>query len=138
MYVAIIGRILVRTPHEYFPGMPPPPGHMAGVGLIPQAVQRPAADHERRRREKICGMKRGAQGYLWVTYPCETGHQAERAALRKRAITLVQYRLGIRAYADTSRACGVICKGSTFSRSEERGVGKECVSTCRSGVSPYH
>src|SRR3546814_17541318 len=25
-----------------------------------------------------------------------------------------------------------------FSRSEERRVGKECVSTCRSGWSPYH
>src|SRR3546814_12311104 len=26
----------------------------------------------------------------------------------------------------------------TFARSEERRVGKECVSTCRSGWSPYH
>src|SRR3546814_8499482 len=29
-------------------------------------------------------------------------------------------------------------KGSGFGRSEERRVGKECVSTCRSRWSPYH
>src|SRR3546814_7235075 len=33
------------------------------------------------------------------------------------------------------RACRVIDKGD---RSEERRVGKECVSTCRSRWSPYH
>src|SRR3546814_15675604 len=32
---------------------------------------------------------------------------------------------------------GTICPG-TLSRSEERLVGKECVSTCRSRWSPYH
>src|SRR3546814_14724160 len=29
-------------------------------------------------------------------------------------------------------------KGSAYGRSEERRVGKECVSTCRSRWSPYH
>src|SRR3546814_20808078 len=32
----------------------------------------------------------------------------------------------------------VIAEGEGFSRSEERRVGKECVSTCRSRWSPYH
>src|SRR3546814_13161352 len=31
-----------------------------------------------------------------------------------------------------------ICGNSSFQRSEERRVGKECVSTCRSRWSPYH
>src|SRR3546814_8491638 len=30
------------------------------------------------------------------------------------------------------------CMGNSGPRSEERRVGKECVSTCRSGWSPYH
>src|SRR3546814_5487865 len=30
------------------------------------------------------------------------------------------------------------CRYGSFSRSEERRVGKECVSTCRSRWSPYH
>src|SRR3546814_12691494 len=41
--------------------------------------------------------------------------------------------------------CGPMCHGATASfsshttiRSEERRVGKECVSTCRSRCSPYH
>src|SRR3546814_3000153 len=41
------------------------------------------------------------------------------------------------AYSGTKAAAGIT--GSwTASRSEERRVGKECVSTCRSGWSPYH
>src|SRR3546814_20323578 len=32
----------------------------------------------------------------------------------------------------------VVCRVMGFDRSEERRVGKECVSTCRSWWSPYH
>src|SRR3546814_6867387 len=35
-----------------------------------------------------------------------------------------------------SMQCRFLC--ATMSRSEERRVGKECVSTCRSRLSPYH
>src|SRR3546814_4154097 len=35
-------------------------------------------------------------------------------------------------------AAGVALHTATTVRSEERRVGKECVSTCRSRVSPYH
>src|SRR3546814_1126663 len=31
-----------------------------------------------------------------------------------------------------------LCAGADMARSEERRVGKECVSTCRSRWSPYH
>src|SRR3546814_2804739 len=31
-----------------------------------------------------------------------------------------------------------VCTANTLDRSEERRVGKECVSTCRSRWSPYH
>src|SRR3546814_10919638 len=34
--------------------------------------------------------------------------------------------------------CAVWREGRRFRRSEERRVGKECVSTCRSRWSPYH
>src|SRR3546814_1880883 len=32
----------------------------------------------------------------------------------------------------------IVCLGNVEQRSEERRVGKECVSTCRSRWSPYH
>src|SRR3546814_18250767 len=37
-----------------------------------------------------------------------------------------------------SNALGSLFDNGAFSRSEERRVGKECVSTCRSRWSPYH
>src|SRR3546814_7684354 len=40
-------------------------------------------------------------------------------------------RFPLTVYADAARLCGGI-------RSEERRVGKECVSTCRSRWAPYH
>src|SRR3546814_13967768 len=41
---------------------------------------------------------------------------------------------------DIARECGISTRhlARLFKRSEERRVGKECVSTCRSGWSPYH
>src|SRR3546814_6212593 len=38
----------------------------------------------------------------------------------------------------TWRACSSPSRSQPTSRSEERRVGKECVSTCRSRWSPYH
>ena len=37
-----------------------------------------------------------------------------------------------------SGACAEIATGAALPRSEERRVGKECVTTCRSRWSPYH
>src|SRR3546814_11258482 len=49
---------------------------------------------------------------------------------------LLAYPAMLKARYDVSLASGVICAGGC--RSEERRVGKECVSTCRSRWSPYH
>src|SRR3546814_816067 len=56
--------------------------------------------------------------------PC--GHQIARARMDRR--------IGAEAVAMVDRAFEEIGQ----SRSEERRVGKECVSTCRSRWSPYH
>src|SRR3546814_11570002 len=37
-----------------------------------------------------------------------------------------------------ARKLGIVATGQAVQRSEERRVGKECVSTCRSRWSPYH
>src|SRR3546814_16658614 len=49
-----------------------------------------------------------------------------RAALFKHDVTFEEYRVALAFLLDA------------FERSEERRVGKECVSTCRSRWSPYH
>ena len=41
-------------------------------------------------------------------------------------------------FFDESKKEYVITRPDTPARSEERRVGKECVSTCRSRWSPYH
>src|SRR3546814_12826282 len=58
-------------------------------------------------------------------------------------VTLVGWSLGgvfVREMARHQPQCvrRVITLGSPLTRSEERRVGKECVSTCRSRVCPYH
>src|SRR3546814_12448463 len=45
---------------------------------------------------------------------------------------------GVSHWVDTAAADGALCKSRIFLRSEERRVGKECVSTCRSRWWPYH
>src|SRR3546814_9473614 len=50
--------------------------------------------------------------------------------LRAGAITLAQFH--------EAEACMHRSHGHCMTRSEERRVGKECVSTCRSRWSPYH
>src|SRR3546814_17531879 len=81
--------------------------------------------------------------HLSATGPAATGQHGKLAAFRRP-------RPGIPACgdrrchqphpvvdqgsADTTRPPGILCRD----RSEERRVGKECVSTCRSRWSPYH
>src|SRR3546814_21023371 len=53
--------------------------------------------------------------------------------------TLAGYRPGttpLSLLATTAAGCGVIAVNGAHSRSDERRVGKECVSTCRSRWSP--
>src|SRR3546814_3283788 len=47
-------------------------------------------------------------------------------------------RIRIMSYADSIQTANRAAGGSPSPRSEERRVGKECVSTCRSRWSPYH
>src|SRR3546814_4804098 len=84
-----------------------------------------------RRRHTRCALVTGVQTCALPIY-----------ARNKSPISV--YELGlIGLYGDTSYQ-GAHGKGrqyyapSTNSRSEERRVGKECVSTCRSRWSPYH
>src|SRR3546814_15380628 len=52
-------------------------------------------------------------------------------------LTLV-VQLGIRAAHDFGQRRNQLVEERAVQRSEERRVGKECVSTCRSRWSPYH
>src|SRR3546814_12066280 len=60
-----------------------------------------------------------------------------RAALRRAAEERLQRLLGGRIGAG-ARGAGGRRDEREIGRSEERRVGKECVSTCRSRWSPYH
>src|SRR3546814_7531568 len=44
----------------------------------------------------------------------------------------------VAAYGDANVVTSLSANGQPATRSEERRVGKECVSTCRSRWSPYH
>src|SRR3546814_14414339 len=48
------------------------------------------------------------------------------------------YQNGGRGQLEVAAVFGIHLYGSVMPRSEERRVGKECVSTCRSRWSPYH
>src|SRR3546814_20722974 len=66
-----------------------------------------------------------------------SSQQAEEAVVRSRLIC------GVKNWSQTSRISGIGRQQShelhgREERSEERRVGKECVSTCRSRWSPYH
>src|SRR3546814_13297568 len=72
-----------------------------------------------------CGARQviEAEGYGW---------EIERRATREDGTTPGQVMGTVPAFRDLLREDG------TLVRSEERRVGKECVSTCRSRWSPYH
>src|SRR3546814_20908218 len=94
-----------------------------------------------------------------VYYPSDGGSKFDHDYYRTRHIPLIQERLGdacLRYEIDKGLAGGepgsapefvAACHiysptletfQKAFGRSEERRVGKECVSTCRSRWSPYH
>src|SRR3546814_10013694 len=66
----------------------------------------------------------------WSSDVCSSDLTKSASLGRKRAL-LVWLRLVVRMNLKPARA-------EAASRSEERRVGKECVSTCRSRWSPYH
>src|SRR3546814_6081918 len=63
--------------------------------------------------------------------PRAAGEGDQRRAAHLRGL----YRAGLEAHA---RALGAVGRDDHRGRSEERRVGKECVSTCRSRWSPYN
>src|SRR3546814_16804875 len=68
----------------------------------------------------------------------ETHHARERLAVGEAAVGLHQ-RVGVaRGHLDMIAEDVVVADLERGDRSEERRVGKECVSTCRSRWSPYH
>src|SRR3546814_11539946 len=58
-------------------------------------------------------------------------------ALKDFLLTQTRWRLQSEQ-AQGKAAAGVLVEAARHGRSEERRVGKECVSTCRSRWSPYH
>src|SRR3546814_3924971 len=86
-----------------------------------------------RRRHTRCALVTGVQTcalpiYRWVT---------RFLPLDKTAATKVLTRLRRQWFAKRKSITAILREVLT-NRSEERRVGKECVSTCRSRWSPYH
>src|SRR3546814_20562666 len=65
----------------------------------------------------------------WVTGPESPNDTVNRFAITGTDLGIMW---------DNGRGEVLMAFGDTYGRSEERRVGKECVSTCRSRWSPYH
>src|SRR3546814_4027457 len=94
-----------------------------------------------RRRHTICALVTGVQTCALPIFLCEVGHAPEVVGLVDvLAVEQVRLCLGDLRFQVKDDFC--LCLGiddaSLFQRSEERRVGKECVSTCRSRWSPLH
>src|SRR3546814_6689989 len=89
-----------------------------------------------RRRHTRCALVTGVQTCALPIFQAPTGSLSTTAALA--LCVFVSSPLfgiadrGLRGFLKT------YLQPSAFMRSEERRVGKECVSTCRSRWSPYH
>src|SRR3546814_4498234 len=75
----------------------------------------------------------------------EDGDEADRDELCRqleRAVAAAPFAFQRVEFAAAAPSCALLSaqtfRGDLFQRSEERRVGKECVSTCRSRWSPYH
>src|SRR3546814_7326343 len=99
-----------------------------------------------RRRHTRCALVTGVQTCAlpissWISpYPrvdfCRAAHFVQ--CLHERPYALDRRVTAKFASHCASAACGSCCVIHSKFRSEERRVGKECVSTCRSRWSPYH
>src|SRR3546814_14798783 len=86
-----------------------------GADAVAQAIAREAAS----RKLSVNIVRNGSRGLLWLETLVEVDTPAGRVAYGP---------------VEADDAPGLFEAG----RSEERRVGKECVSTCRSRWSPYH
>src|SRR3546814_1603075 len=91
-----------------------------------------------RRRHTRCALVTGVQTCaLPISLQVELAAQVVlRDGYRQPPRTIAGFDVGFEDDGATTRAAAVLL--DTDSRSEERRVGKECVSTCRSRWSPYH
>src|SRR3546814_19177160 len=83
----------------------------------------------------------GADGAatVFTAFPCDLAAFSTSSLVSRpsRPVPLIED--GSRPCSSTSRrTAGERVSACALSRSEERRVGKECVSTCRSRWSPYH
>src|SRR3546814_1579194 len=85
-----------------------------------------------RRRHTICALVTGVQTCALPISPIRS------KAVRKLALRLAKRRSHAPAIPIPAPATGPLTIAIVGLRSEERRVGKECVSTCRSRWSPYH
>src|SRR3546814_1654581 len=92
-----------------------------------------------RRRHTRCALVTGVQTCALPIWPGSTPHLAGEMlkTMAGLQMTHVPYKGGCPALADLVGGQIQLMLENIQSRSEERRVGKECVSTCRSRWSPY-
>src|SRR3546814_4881214 len=83
-----------------------------------------------RRRHTRCALVTGVQTCALPI--CVFGHEFVEGGDHHLPFLLLRWS------RDSNHQCGPESDGDSSSRSEERRVGTECVSTCRSRWSPYH
>src|SRR3546814_3700912 len=85
-----------------------------------------------RRRHTRCALVTGVQTCALPIYGLALPHGTNEAkpSIKRTALSFVRYPAGVDWNGKQVRF--------VVGRSEERRVGKECVSTCRSRWSPYH
>src|SRR3546814_6048815 len=91
-----------------------------------------------RRRHTRCALVTGVQTCALPISLCSPGMWIRDAAFGVDFRRLVHSAQAAEYHALLPASADVVGSAKVISRSEERRVGKECVSTCRSRWSPYH
>src|SRR3546814_9108259 len=86
-----------------------------------------------RRRHTRCALVTGFRRVLF-----RSALSSRRASISESACHSGRRAFGRTHTVEARRSCGRSLLAGAGHRSEERRVGKECVSTCRSRWSPYH
>src|SRR3546814_1745140 len=89
-----------------------------------------------RRRHTRCALVTGVQTCALPIYQRQGSEEMQVGTTRDPPQSNVQR--GVQQHTEQTDTQGIAVVGIGVERSEERRVGKECVSTCRSRWSPYH
>src|SRR3546814_11357302 len=90
-------------------------------------------------KKELIGTKEKEQTLANIQFFTNLENATEGAGLAVEAVSeQVEIKLPLFKQLDACCAPDTILASNTSSRSEERRVGKECVSTCRSRWSPYN